>query len=345
MAESIDALPRERRPCGRRAEAPPRAARKAAGGCPRWLLEALARRGLRPSAVRPVHHLLTDRDLPEDVEEHEKVSLGTTHDALERGLRDGIWLRYQARPDVLVAADLLVYFDGPQPDRTTDERVAPDLMVAFDVPKRARRTYAVWEEGKAPDFVLEILSPATWRRDVAEKPARYRRMGAREYFLFDPVGRVEPRLRGWRFGADEEAVPLVDLAGGMSGMYSETLGLHLCHTQPWPTTDHHLPGAGKLRWHDPATGTLLGTLADLERRAETAEGQRDTAERQRDTAERQRDEQTRRAETAEGQRDTAERQRDEQTHRAETAERQRAEEAAARRLLEERVAALEARLR
>ena len=315
MAESIDAL--LRKGGARRRADTPRAATEAAGGdCPRWLVEALARRGLRPSAERPVHHLLTDRDLPEDVEEDEKVSLDTTRDALRRDARDGIWLRYRARPDVLVAANLMVYFDGPQPNRTTAEREAPDLMVAFGVPMRARQTYAVWQEGKAPDFVLEILSPATWRRDVAEKPARYRRMGAREYFLFDPVGCVEPRLRGWRFGADEEAVPLVDLAGGMSGMYSETLGLHLCHTQPWPTTDHHLPGAGKLRWHDPAAGTLLGTLADLKQRAETAEGQRDTAERQYA----------------------------EETRRAEAAERQLAEDVAARRLLEERVAALEADL-
>ena len=48
------------------------------------------------------------------------------------------------------------------------------------------RNYPVWEVGKAPDFVLEILSPSTRKKDVEDKPALYRRMGTREYFLFDP---------------------------------------------------------------------------------------------------------------------------------------------------------------
>ena len=67
-------------------------------------------------------------------------------------------------------------------------------MVAFGVPKQARRNYPVWRVGKASDFVLEILSPSTSRRDAADKPALYRRMGAREYFLFDPTDRLEEQV-------------------------------------------------------------------------------------------------------------------------------------------------------
>ena len=280
MAESIDALsqargrrPRRGQPAAR--VAPKRATPAAASDCPRWLREALARRGLRPSDERPVHRLLREHDLPEDVEEHEKVPIGTEHDALQGDLAYGIRRRYRDRPDVFVAGDLLVYFDGPQATLATAARLAPDLMVAFGVPKQARRNYPVWRVGKAPDFVLEILSPTTSKKDIEDKPALYRRMGAREYFLFDPTGRLEPRLCGWRFDPDEDAaLPLAVPVGGMRGIFSEVLGLHLCHTQPWPTTDHHLPGAGKLRWHDPAAGALLETAEEVERRAAIAERRR-----------------------------------------------------------------------
>ena len=313
MAESIDALPTVRQ---RRRRAPtPRVAPRlavpdAAVDCPRWLLDALARRGLEPSAERPVHRLLRECDLPEDVEEHEKVPVGTEHDALQEELAYVIRSRYRNRPDVLVAGDLFVYFDGPGTSLATADRLAPDLMVAFGVPDRRRSNYVVWREGKAPDFVLEIFSPSTRRKDIAEKPALYRRMGVREYFQFDPDRRTEPRLAGWRFDPGEtRALPLVPVASGMHGIHSEALGLHLCHIQPWPLA-HPGHESGRLRWHDPATGAFLETLAEVEQ---------DRTEARREC--------------------------DELANRADTAERQAAEEAAARRVLEKKVAALEARLR
>ena len=296
MTESIDILPRARGRRRRSAEPPARAAPKpaAASDCPRWLRDALARRGLQPSADRPVHRLLSECDLPVDFEEHEKVSVGTEHDMLDRSLREGLWLRYQDSPDVFVAGDLMVYFDGPQASLATADRLAPDLMVAFGVRNRHRRTYPVWEVGKAPDFVLEIVSPDTRKKDVVEKPALYHRMGVREYFLFDPDARREPRLRGWRFGrAKDVALPLAAPVDGMRGIFSEALGLHLCHTQPWPR-HRHRPGTGKVRWHDPVSGALLDTLAEVAqgraeqtRRADAAEARTATAARQRaDAAER-----------------------------------------------------------
>lgn len=325
MAESIDALPtvRQRR---RRAPTPrvaPRLAVPDAVDCPHWLLDALARRGLEPSAERPVHRLLRECDLPEDVEEHEKVPVGTEHDALQEELAYVIRSRYRNRPDVLVAGDLFVYFDGPGTSLATADRLAPDLMVAFGVPDRRRSNYVVWREGKAPDFVLEIFSPSTRRKDIAEKPALYRRMGAREYFQFDPDRRTEPRLAGWRFDTGEtRALPLVPVAG-MRGIHSEALGLHLCHIHPWPLA-HPGHESGRLRWHDPATGAFLETLAEQTRRADAAERGRTEAI---------------------GRADAAERERDAEARRADAAERRAVEEAAARRVLEKEVAALEARLR
>ena len=245
---------------------------------PPWLRAALAKRNLRPhGGWPPVHHLLTERDLPSEEEEDQKVPVSTAHDELSRALCTGLVSRYRRREDVFVAHDLFVYFDGR---RTEAARLAPDLLVSFGAPKRLRGSYAVWEEGKPPDFVLEILSESTWRRDVRAKPGLYQQMGVREYFLFDPHGHIDPLLRAWRFAdGRRERLPVVDVADGMRGVHSEALNLHLCHTVPWRLRYEGHPQAGLLRWHDPSTGRLLETAAEMERRADDMERWADDMER------------------------------------------------------------------
>jgi Uma2 family endonuclease len=39
----------------------------------------------------------------------------------------------------------------------------------------------------APDLVIEILSPASWRFDKEDKKDEYERSGVKEYWLIDPV--------------------------------------------------------------------------------------------------------------------------------------------------------------
>lgn len=39
----------------------------------------------------------------------------------------------------------------------------------------------------APDLVIEILSPATWRFDNEEKKDEYERNGVKEYWMIDPI--------------------------------------------------------------------------------------------------------------------------------------------------------------
>ncbi|MCY3819872.1 MAG: Uma2 family endonuclease [Gammaproteobacteria bacterium] len=61
-------------------------------------------------------------------------------------------LRYLDRPDVYVSSDLLIYYEEGNPRKS----VAPDVFIVFGAAKHKRMVYKLWEEPKAPDFVLEV---------------------------------------------------------------------------------------------------------------------------------------------------------------------------------------------
>ena len=151
---------------------------------------------------------------------------------------------YETRSDVYVSADLLIYYEEGNPRVS----VAPDVFVVFGVEDRMRGNYKVWEEGKGPDFVLEVASPGTWREDVGPKRSVYARLGVREYFLYDPTGEhLPPRLQGHRLeGEVYERLSAVESIDRTLAMRSRVLGLEL-----------QAKGGGEMRFHDPATGQTL----------------------------------------------------------------------------------------
>ena len=150
---------------------------------------------------------------------------------------------YAAHADVYVSGDLLIYYEEGNPRVS----VAPDAFVVFGVEDRMRMNYKVWEEGKGPDFVLEVASRSTWREDVERKPGVYAGLGVREYFLYDPRGEyLTPRLQGHRLVDGEyERMSAVESIDRTLTMRSETLGLEL------------RAKGGEMRFRDPATGQDL----------------------------------------------------------------------------------------
>ena len=156
---------------------------------------------------------------------------------------------------VYVAGDMFVYFREGDPRAV----VAPDVFVVLGAPKHMRSSYKLWEEPKAPDFVLEVTSRSTRAEDEGRKREVYAALGVAEYWLFDPTGDwLAPRLQGHRLRAGEyRALPGVALAGGGLGVPSEALGLEVRH------------GAdGRLRFHDPASGEDLPAHEEMRKRVE-----------------------------------------------------------------------------
>lgn len=145
------------------------------------------------------------------------------------------------------------------------ERVTADVFVSFDVPNYWRDLYRIAEEGKPPDWVIEVASPSTYKYDIEGKKDLYEAMGVREYWVYDPEGGMhDPRLQAWVLapGGYEE---LADLKrpGLEVTLRSEALDL-----------EFHFDGADLRVW-DPAKQSHLLTLgeaqAELEvMKAETA---------------------------------------------------------------------------
>ena len=230
-----------------------------------------------------------------------------------------------ALPTALVAADILMY---PE-EGNKDNKIAPDVLVALGLGTHNRSSYFVWVEGKPPDWVLEVASPSTQKKDRDHKRCRYAAIGVPEYWMFDPKGDVyppgTPRLQGLKL-ADGKYMPLPwQLAKGGRTIRSEVLGLDV-------RVDGEL-----LRFRD-AAGRDIPHRNEIEAAAGRAEAQ---AVRARAAAERA-EAQAVRAQAAAG-RAEAQAKRDATQRKAAEARAER--EAAARSAAEARVAELEAALR
>ena len=161
---------------------------------------------LRPMYIDPAWKLPTEAELPFTDgkplpdSDYQRSALVYAADVLAD--------RFADRDDVAVRADMFVHYlavdengrvildDNGEPVR---RMVAPDVFVSFGVPERYRDSYVNWEEGKPPDFVLEVLSPSTWRHDVRGKKEIYRRMGVAEYWVVDEkAALMQPPVQGFR---------------------------------------------------------------------------------------------------------------------------------------------------
>ena len=70
---------------------------------------------------------------------------------------------------------------GDTSDDKIDTVVQPDICVVCDLSKLDERGCC-----GAPDMIVEILSPATLKRDVTEKFALYEEQGVKEYWIVHP---------------------------------------------------------------------------------------------------------------------------------------------------------------
>ncbi len=158
----------------------------------------------------------------------------------------------------------------------------PDLLAAFNVypdEAYARRGYAINDQGKPPDFVLEIASIHTALNDYTTKRTDYAAFGIPEYWRFDntngdyyPAGLAGDRL----VDGEYQPIPVHETDDGGYWGHSDALNLDIC----WES--------GQLHFYDPAARRYLRTHDDEAQARIAAEKQRDAAEAQLDSERRAR---------------------------------------------------------
>ena len=168
-------------------------------------------------------------------------------------------IKHLGQPETtIVGAELfIVAHRGYRPRRV------PDLLIALDADPDLydeQNGFIISDQGKPPDFVLEVASPSTAKIDTVDKRREYAELGIPEYWRFDHTGESHgARLAGDRLvGQRYEPIQLEDLSPVVVQGPSDVLNL----TLRWDNGDLH--------WIDPATNRHIPTFDD-EREGRLAE--------------------------------------------------------------------------
>jgi len=158
-----------------------------------------------------------DDGIPMESQRH-KMQMDLLLDTLQ------FWL--DQREDGYISGNMFVYFSTRQ-IRNQDFR-GPDFFAVVGVPKKERKSWVVWEEGQAPNVVIELLSDSTRNEDKTRKKEIYQnQLRVPEYFWYDPFnpedwagfylkgGEYEPleRDRNNRYLSHELGLALVEWFG------------------------------------------------------------------------------------------------------------------------------------
>jgi Uma2 family endonuclease len=166
-------------------------------------------------------------------------------------LLDALEEYYRPDPGIYVTGNILVHYRDEAGEWTF---LAPDIFVVKGVEKKDRRSYVIEDEGKAPDLIIELVSPSSKVEDFGNKRVIYAGWGVTEYFLFDPTGELySGPLRGFRLEGNDYT-PMMG-----ARLHSEILELDLVVER------------GRLRLYDPKTGKYLLTHEESEAVRRTAE--------------------------------------------------------------------------
>ncbi|VXD14964.1 Uma2 family endonuclease [Planktothrix paucivesiculata] len=148
---------------------------------------------------------------------------------------------WRDRNDYFATGNLTVYFSPNQ--KKSEHFRGPDFFVVLDTEKKPRRSWVVWEEGKYPNIIIELLSPSTAEIDKGLKKQLYQdNFRTFDYFWFDPdtlelagfhlvEGKyqpLEPNSQGWLWSQQLEL---------FLGLYNSQLRFFTSDGQLLPTPE------------------------------------------------------------------------------------------------------------
>ncbi|MEQ1829577.1 MAG: Uma2 family endonuclease [Pirellula sp.] len=225
-----------------------------------------------PLDIAPsVDHLVTEDDTPVDNMFSEKQ---------QRLLTEPLYSSWQSPVPFLALANVGLFHAVRLPPYVPDMLLSLNAQAPANLFPKSNRSYFLWEYGKPPDIVVEIVSNKTGNEDPG-KLAGYASIGIHYYIIYDPeqwLG-AEP-FRFYELRGSDYFL----LTGAIHFMPKIGLGVTLWngsferHQDQW------------LRWTD-LSGKLIATGSERaieERQRADEERQRADEERQRADEERQR---------------------------------------------------------
>jgi Uma2 family endonuclease len=129
----------------------------------------------------------------------------------------------QRRRGLFIAPELMVAYPG-------EPTFVPDVLAVRDVELRHRTSWMVVDEGRGPDFILEIRNKGSRAKDYRRNVERFARHGIPEYFVYDVIRqelaghRLDPRPEGASSPAQRRYVPIIPQGGRF---HSDVLELDL----------------------------------------------------------------------------------------------------------------------
>jgi len=155
-----------------------------------------------PEAMPQVDHLITEDDTPVDNIFSEKQQRLLTEPLYTS------WVQAGEEPRPFVAfANVGLFYTPRNPALVPDVLLSMDVALPEDIWTKGKRSYFVWEYGKPPDMVIEIVSD-TRGGDDSRKLDEYARMSIWYYVAFDPQEHLKQgKLRIYELTADGGYVP------------------------------------------------------------------------------------------------------------------------------------------
>lgn len=123
-----------------------------------------------------ISNIVTEDDTPVDNLPSEKQ---------QRLLVEPLYSTWTSDQPFLAAANVGIFSAVNRPALVPDVFLSLEAQIAEDWWERSHRTYFMWEFGKPPDVVIEIVSNKRGQ-ELSKKLLEYARIGARYYVIYDP---------------------------------------------------------------------------------------------------------------------------------------------------------------
>lgn len=142
---------------------------------------------LKPEDWPQVDHLVTEDDTPVD-----NIYCEKQQRLLTQSLYDS-WAGPGGGRPFIALANVGLFYGINQPPLVPDVLVSLDVELPADIWTKRHRSYMIWEYGKPPEVVLELVSN-TVGGEADVKLRTYARMGVAYYVLYDPIKQLSDQV-------------------------------------------------------------------------------------------------------------------------------------------------------